>query len=111
MAGGLPREHLRHIGPCGRVCVPEVLHGALIRQLGGDPTVADQTLRAFYPRVLAAIPDDQEIGDEPFTFWRKHFAAAHASAAPATRSLRGPRHTAVTVDQFDGITQGLTDGE
>jgi hypothetical protein len=104
MAGALQRDHLRHVGPCGRVCVPEVLHGALVRQLGGDAGAADTELRAFYRRVLAGIPDAQPIGDEPFTFWRKHFAAAYASAAPAAAmASRGPSHTPAPLDKYAGI--------
>jgi hypothetical protein len=113
MAGALPRDHVRHIQPCGRVCVPEVLHGALIRQVGGDSALADLTLRAFYPRVLADIPDDQPIGDEPFTFWRKHFAATFASAAPvgAARGARGPAHTTADADKYAGVTLRDADGD
>jgi hypothetical protein len=113
MAGTLPREHLRHVHPCGRVCVPEVLHGALVRQLGGEPADADTRLRTFYRTVLDGIPDEQPVGDQPFDFWRKHFAAAFPSAAPAARSTsaRGPSHTPVSIDKYAGIGVRDDDGQ
>lgn len=104
MAGGLQRDHLRHIGPCGRVCVPEFLHAQFLRQLGGEPGLADDRLRTFYKDTLAAIPDDQVIGDEPIDFWRRHFAAAHPSASPAgKRTPARPSHTPADVDKYAGI--------
>lgn len=83
MAGTLPRDHLRHVTPCGRVCVPQFLHGQFVQQIGGDPEQANDRLRGFYRDTLSAIPDDQPIGDEPLAFWRKHFAAWLPSAAPS----------------------------
>ena len=84
MGGSLPREHLKHAW-CGdyRLCVPEFLHGEFVRRIGGD--VADRAERCcvFYARTMAAIPPEQAIGDEPLTFWRKSFAAAFPSLAPA----------------------------
>lgn len=78
MAGALPRDHVRH-AHCGRVCVPEFLHAEFLPKLGGD---ADARLQAFYVATLAAIPDDQDIGDEPPKFWRAHFARAFGIVAP-----------------------------
>lgn len=112
MAGALPRDHIRHAF-CGRVCVPEPLHGALIRQLGGDRDAAAETLRAWYARVLDGIPEDQPIGDEPFTFWRKHFAAAYPSAAPSAQAKPAARRGAMVADpdKYAGITLGRDDGD
>lgn len=89
MAGALPREHLRH-AHCGRVCVPDFLHGEFLPKLGGD---ADARLRAFYVATLAAISDEQDIGDEPPKFWRAHFARAFGLVAPT-----GPK--ALTVEEL-----------
>jgi hypothetical protein len=81
MAGALPREHLRH-SFCGRVCVPEFLHGEFRQKLGGEPDSADHRLRAFYELALSEIPNETPIGDDPIKFWRAHFAAAFGSVAP-----------------------------
>lgn len=85
LGGSLPREHLKHAW-CGnfRKCVPEFLHGEFVRAVGGDSAVADATVRAFYERTMAAIPDEQPIGDETTKFWRPRFAAAFPAPAVAT---------------------------
>lgn len=103
MAGTLPRDHLRHVC-CGRVCVPEFLHGQFAQQLGGDPDAARDRLRAWYLQVLAGIPDSQPIGDEPVKFWRAQFAAWLPSAVPtgkAEATLRRPPTAAETLAQLD----------
>ncbi len=83
MAGGLPREHLRH-AYCGRKCVPDFLHGEFVQSVGGaDPNAA---VRQFYADVIDGIPDDQPIGDEPVKFWRAQFAARFGSVAPAGKT-------------------------
>jgi hypothetical protein len=67
MAGSLPRDHVRHAF-CGRKCVPDFLHGEFKQSVGGaDP---DATVRLFYAEVMASIPADQPIGEEPLKFWR-----------------------------------------
>ena len=81
-AGTFPRDHLRHV-VCGRRCVPEFLHGEFLAGLGGDEGEADQQLRAWYRETLAAIPEEQPIGDEPARFWRAQFARWQPSAVPA----------------------------
>ena len=78
MAGSLPRDHLRHAF-CGRVCVPEFLHGEFCRKIGGDEAISDQTAHGFYAQVLASIPNDRPIGDDPIKFWRAQFAAVFGS--------------------------------
>jgi len=90
--GQLPRDHLRCVAPCGRVCVPLKVHRQFIRQLGGDPDTRDSELRAWYVRTLAAIPGDQPIGDDPYRFWWAHFEAEFPSAAP-TSSRRAADHS------------------
>lgn len=83
MAGSLPRDHVRHAF-CGRKCVPDFLHGELRQSIGGaDP---DAAIRQFYADVMASIPDDQPIGEEPLKFWRTQFAARFGSAVPAGKT-------------------------
>jgi hypothetical protein len=84
--GSTPRDHMRCLAPCGRVCFPLALAEQLARQLGGDPDQAIAMIRTFRDDVLKAIPENQPIGDRPFDFWRAHFAARFASAAPAVKS-------------------------
>ena len=72
----------RACASCGRVCVPGFLHAQLRTQLGGNEDEADTNLRRWYAEVLAKIPADQPIGDDPIKFWRLHFAAAFPSQAP-----------------------------
>jgi hypothetical protein len=86
MAGALPREHLRH-SFCGRVCVPDFLHGEFRQKLGGDPDNAVHRLKAFYELTLSEIPDETPIGDDPIKFWRAHFAAAFGSVTPKPHPL------------------------
>lgn len=84
MAGGLPREHLRHAF-CGRKCVPYFLHGEFVQSVGGaDP---DAAVRQFYADVLERIPDDQPIGDEPVKFWRAQFAARFGTVAASGKTV------------------------
>jgi 5-methylcytosine-specific restriction endonuclease McrA len=118
--GQLPRDHLRCFAPCGRVCVPLQLHHQFVRQVGGTEQAAERTLRAFYDRVLDAIPDDQPIGDSPFEFWRAHFAAAFPSAAPKSpaRAANGPNAAAGRVQatpeklrRYDALIRRDEDGK
>ena len=82
-ARGRSRGHAQHV-VCGRKCVPTFLHEEFLASLGGDATTADARLRAWYQDTLAAIPDDQPIGDSPAKFWRAHFAAWQPSVVPVT---------------------------
>lgn len=66
MGGMLPRDHVRHSW-CGRVCVPDFLHGRFVSAIGG--TDADTALRAFYRDTLEAIPDSQPVESDPTKFW------------------------------------------
>lgn len=75
MAGMLPRDHLNCRPPCIRVCLSQRQHVILRARHGGDETSADQALDAFYREVRAQLPDDQPIGDRPWEFWDKQFAA------------------------------------
>lgn len=118
MHGALPREHLNCFSAprCGRVCFPLTLATQLGRQLGGDQDRALETLERFRTEVLAAIPEDQAIGDKPFDFWRAHFAAKFPSAAPkssAPGAARGPNAAAGRTgvpagDKYDHITRRAT---
>ncbi len=88
MAGTLPRAHRTHAwcafvdGRYRGVCVPDSLHAQFIGQHGGDPDEADTILKTWYETVVRAIPVDQPIGDDVFTFWRCHFTAPFGSIAP-----------------------------
>lgn len=78
MAGALPRDHLRH-AYCGRVCVPDFIHGEFLQKIGGiEP---DASVRRFYDDVLDSIPADQPIGDDPVKFWRAQFSARFGTVA------------------------------
>lgn len=90
LAGMLPRDHLKCHAPCGRVCFPITLWHQLRRQIGGDDQAAERRLEDFKKAVLASIPEDQAIGDDPFKFWRAHFADRFPSAAPKQGKAGGP---------------------
>jgi uncharacterized protein YdaU (DUF1376 family) len=79
MAGTLPRDHLNCRQPCIRVCVSQKQHGILRQRFGGRPEDADGSLDAFYADVRARLPDDQPIGDRPWEFWDKQFAARYGT--------------------------------
>ena len=84
MAGALPRDHLRHAW-CGRVCVPDFLHGQFMQQLG----MTSDAIKAFYEQTLSAMVGP--IGDDPVTFWKKRVAAAwpsNAGEAKLTTALK-----------------------
>lgn len=69
-AGSFPSDHRGH-ALCGRVCVPAFLHQQFCAGLGTD--TADETLRAFYRRVLDGITGP--IAPDPVKFWRDRVAA------------------------------------
>lgn len=72
MGGMLPRDHLRHAW-CGRVCVPEFLHGRFVAAIGGAD--ADARLRAFYVETFADVPDSQPVESDPTKFWPARVSA------------------------------------
>lgn len=81
-AGTNPRDHLRHAwcGATWRVCVPETLHGDLMRKLGGEDVAARIT--AFYAEVEANLDPAEPVPSDVFKFWKAHFDARFATAAP-----------------------------
>jgi len=70
MGGALPRDHLRHSW-CGRVCVPEFLHGQFMQATGQS----EETLKAFYLSTFEAIPEDEPVEPDAVKFWRPRVAA------------------------------------
>lgn len=65
MGGTLPRDHLRHSW-CGRVCVPDFLHGQFVQATGQT----DEALKSFYSQTFAAIPEDEAVEPDSVKFWR-----------------------------------------
>jgi 5-methylcytosine-specific restriction endonuclease McrA len=115
----LTRDHLKCLGPCVRICLPLDLAHKLAMQLGGDHDAALERIRTFRNDVVAGIPIDQPIGDEPYPFWRAHFATRFASAAPRISSGRrgGPDPAAARVpatpeklDKYDRLVRRDGDG-
>lgn len=86
-AGTTPRDHLRHAwcGETFRVCVPETLHGQLVRQAGG--TDGDARLKAFYSRVEKALDPNQPITEDIFKFWKRMFSEQFAPPAAPVDGL------------------------
>lgn len=80
MAGTLPRDHLNCRPPCIRVCLSQKQHALLRARFGGDETLADVRLDAWYQQVRDALPETP-IGDRPWQFWEQHFAAHFSTAA------------------------------
>jgi hypothetical protein len=74
---------------CGRVCVPIALHQEFQRK-GHDGF----WLTAFYARTCAALPVDEKITANDFSFWRAALKAA--LAAPSARAPAGARSTRPT---------------
>ena len=91
-AGTTPRDHLKHTfcGQTFRVCVPEFLHGELVRRLGGDD--AEARMRAFYVEVEAALDATKPV-PEAVRFWRDAFALRFTppTPMPARGTVREPQ--------------------
>ena len=79
MGGALPREHLRHVW-CGRVCVPDFLHGQFLRATNQSET----TLKTFYAATFEAIPDDEPVEADALKFWRPMVTARWPPAGVST---------------------------
>lgn len=79
LAGMLPRDHLNCRQPCVRVCLSERQHAILRSRFGGSPEKADQALDAFYAEVRAGLDPDVPIGERPWEFWDRQFAARYGS--------------------------------
>jgi hypothetical protein len=90
MAGSLPRDHLNCRQPCERVCVSMRQHAILCQRYGGeDGTVAAVALDAFYAEVRANLDPAVPIGDRPWDFWDKQFAARFGTATAAMGKTAG----------------------
>jgi len=84
MAGTLPRDHLRCVQPCGRVCFHESQLTEFARAHGGDLEDAKTFVRAWHERVNTAWGSDgprahEPTGAEKFAFWRDRW---HEDFAP-----------------------------
>lgn len=79
MAGSLPRDHLRHSW-CGRVCVPDFLHGQFERSTGQS----EPTLKAFYNDTFTAISEDEPVEPDAVKFWRPRVSARWPPASPSS---------------------------
>lgn len=67
---------------CNRgLCVPAKVAIEWRQQYGDDTVKAERDITAFVARTVAGLPPGP-VGDDPFAFWRKAWAAAHASRAP-----------------------------
>ena len=89
-AGTNPRDHLNHAW-CGitfRICVPERLHGDLVRKLGGED--APVRIVAFYESVEAALADGPVPADI-FKFWRERYDQQFGLSAVPKSSSREPQ--------------------
>ncbi len=88
MAGSLQRDHLRHAW-CGRVCVPDFLHGRFVGAIG--TTDPEASLRAFYRSTLAAISESAPVESDPVKFWPPRVSAQW----PGESSVEGSRTAAL----------------
>lgn len=79
MAGSLPRDHLRHSW-CGRVCVPDFLHGQFERSTG----LTETTLKAFYLSTFEGIDESEAVEPDAVKFWRPRVAARWPPLAPSS---------------------------
>lgn len=80
LAGTLSRDHVNCRQPCVRVCLSERQHAVLRSRYGGAVEAADQALDAFYAEVRASLDPDVPIGERPWEFWDRQFAARFAAA-------------------------------
>lgn len=92
-AGTTQKEHLKHAfcGQTYRVCVPEFLHGELVRRLGGDD--ADARIRGWYATTEAGLDPAVPVA-EAVKFWRAAFESFFAPIvvkAPSRHTV--PRYT------------------
>jgi hypothetical protein len=86
-----PLAETVHAWCAGRVHVPTGLHLEFLAKMGRLPhetdAVQEARLIAFYATTCAALPPEQPISDNDYTFWRRAFAAAWARD-PTTRGQR-----------------------
>lgn len=79
MAGMLPRDHLRHSW-CGRVCVPDFLHGQFLNATGQPEDV----LKDFYAETLRGINPLTPVEPDALKFWRPMVTAKWAPQSVST---------------------------
>jgi hypothetical protein len=85
-----PVQHPWHAWCAGRVHVPKALHAELLRthprQTRETDADVESWLIAFYATTCAALPSDQPIPPNEYTFWRRAYAAARTPPvrAPTT---------------------------
>lgn len=86
MAGTLPRDHLQCRPPCERMCLSEKQHAILRGRYGGEEAAADAALDAFYREVRLGLDPGVPIGDRPWEFWDKQFAAKFGTTTALGRT-------------------------
>jgi uncharacterized protein YdaU (DUF1376 family) len=89
-SGTFPRDHLRCVQPCGRVCFPDALFAELVRARGGAN--ADAEVRAWHARVNAAWATGgphwaEPVGDDKFAFWRARWREDYGTTAKITNAV------------------------
>jgi len=84
-AGTYPRDHLRCVHPCGRVCLPDQLFSDFVKLRGGNVREAEEYVRSWKGAVDAAwavgsgLCGDVAIGDDRFGFWRARWRDDHGT--------------------------------
>jgi hypothetical protein len=86
--GTYPRDHLRCVQPCGRVCLPDTLFADFVKLRGGPPGDAERYVHGWHQRVSEAwtvgAEADLAIGDDKFDFWRARWRDEHGTTRKAT---------------------------
>jgi hypothetical protein len=102
LAGGLPRDHLRH-AVCGRVCLHNTQFQQFVRKFGGLSDAAEREVRAWAEELLAAWDAapliSQPIQGTSFQWWDARWEewqgrpeAVHGAARLGTRADWSCRH-------------------
>lgn len=105
-AGTTQKEHLKHAfcGQTYRVCVPEWLHGELVRRLGGES--GDARIRAWYAETEATLDPSQPV-PEALKFWRVQFERTFAAPVVGQAGSRTGGNVAALqrfIDRHEGRT-------
>jgi len=85
--GSYPRDHLRCIPPCGRVCLPDSLFTEFVQLSGRGPELGPTYVHAWHVRILTAWGEHGSsghlpIGDDKYTFWRARWREEHGTTKP-----------------------------
>jgi len=86
-SGTYPRDHLRCVSPCGRVCFPDSLLPDFVKLRGGDVAAAESFVLAWKARVLSVwsvtsgARGSDPIGDDRFAFWRARWREEFGTTA------------------------------